>query len=238
MGAIRTISSTICASFCKSYLLPGCFNLEHFTKNRGNKQQLGFVSLECFFCNQQDKGDSLEALSGYNDYELVRRIKDGEIDAFSEIVHRYQRPLQKLATSYVKDSLLAEDILQESFLKAFEKIDSFQFRSAFKSWLYRIVINTAKNSLRSKKQMVNIDDIPIPVDSECEKSVIDKQLLQQAKTIIENLPDKQKSAVNKRVFEDKSFKEVAAEMDCPYDTAKANYRHGLVKLKQTMVLTW
>lgn len=139
---------------------------------------------------------------------------------------------------YVHDIFLAEDIVQESLLKAFEKLASFQFRSAFKSWLYRITINTAKNSLRSQKPTVSINKVQIEVDDECEESLIDKQLLQQATKLIEDLPAKQKEALKLRVFSDLSFQEVADELDCPYDTAKANYRHGLIKLQEKMVISW
>ena len=180
----------------------------------------------------------MEALSSYTDYELVQKTKDGYNDAFSVLVQRYEKPLHSLSMRYVHDTYLAEDIVQESFLKAYEKLASFEFRSAFKSWIYRIVINTAKNSLRSKKPTVDIDDMQIKVENLCEINLIEKQLIEQAKVIIDTLPSKQQKAVKKRVFEDMSFKQVAQEMDCPYDTAKANYRHGLLKIKEKMVITW
>ncbi len=179
-----------------------------------------------------NRGDTLEALS---DFELVKRTKDGSMDAFTLIVERYQKPLHILSMRYVKDTHLAEDIVQESFLKAYEKLSSFQFRSAFKSWLYRIVVNTAKNSLRSKKIMIDIENVPIKVENLCEITMIERQLMEQACEIIESLPEKQQKAVELRVFKDLSFKEVAKKMDCPYDTAKANYRHGLIKLKEKMI---
>lgn len=182
------------------------------------------------------EGGTLEALS---DYQLVERVKEGQGEAFGVIVRRYQKPLQILSMRYVHDAHLAEDIVQESFMKAYEKIASFQFRSAFKSWLYRIVINTSKNSLRSSKPTVDIEKVQLKIDAVCEMTLIEKQLLQQAKEVIASLPVKQQKAVNLRVFSDLSFKEVAHEMTCPYDTAKANYRHGLVKIKEKLVpLIW
>lgn len=177
-------------------------------------------------------GEELEALS---DNELVKQTINGSMDAFGIIVKRYQKPLHSLSMRYVHDSCIAEDIVQESLMKAFEKISSFQFRSAFKSWLYRIVINTAKNSLRSMKPTVEIDKVSIQVENQCEGHLVDKQLLLRAQALIKHLPDKQKKAVQMRVFKDMSFKEVAHKMDCPYDTAKANYRHGLIKLREKMI---
>ena len=132
----------------------------------------------------------MEALS---DFELVRRTKEGHGNAFDVLVARYQKPLHSLSMRYVRDSHLAEDIVQESFLKAYEKLSSFQFRSAFKSWLYRIVINTAKNTLRSSKPTVDIDNVQIKVDNLCEITLIEKQLLEQATEIIKVLPDKQQN---------------------------------------------
>ncbi len=177
----------------------------------------------------------MEALS---DFDLIRRTKEGYTDAFSILVQRYQKQLHSLSMRYVRDAQLAEDVVQESFLKAFEKLSSFQFRSAFKSWIYRIVINTAKNSLRSSKPMVELDKVPLKVESLCESTLIEKQLLEQTQEIINSLPEKQQDAVKLRVFSDMTFKEVAEEMDCPYDTAKANYRHGLLKIKEKMVIVW
>lgn len=177
----------------------------------------------------------LEALS---DFDLVKQTNNGRPEAFSVLVQRYQKPLIHLSMRYVHDLYTAEDIVQDSFMKAFEKLATFQFSSAFKSWIYRIVINTAKNSLRSRKPNVDLDSVQLKVESLCELNLMEKQLLEQAKEIIEVLPDKQKKALELRVFDDLSFKDVANKMDCPYDTAKANYRHGLIKLKERMVICW
>lgn len=177
-------------------------------------------------------------LDKMSDFELVRMTNGGQAEAFSVLVQRYRKPLLHLSMRYVHNLQAAEDIVQDSFMKAFEKLGAFQFRSAFKSWIYRIVINTAKNVLRGRKPNVALDSVQLKVESVCEMTLIECQLLEQAQEIIASLPDKQKRAVKLRVFEDKSFKEVAKKMDCPYDTAKANYRHGLIKLKEKMVINW
>jgi RNA polymerase sigma-70 factor (ECF subfamily) len=64
----------------------------------------------------------VEALT---DFELVRRTKEGSSDAFSLLVARYEKPLQQLSLRYVKDKHLAEDVVQESFLKAYGKAQQF-----------------------------------------------------------------------------------------------------------------
>lgn len=177
-------------------------------------------------------------LGALSDFDLVRKTNEGSVEAFTVIVERYQKPLTQFSMRYVGDLASAEDIVQESFLKAFEKLSTFQFRSAFKSWLYRIVINTAKNYLRNQKSVVDIDAVQIVEESECEQNLMDRQLIEKASDLIKDLPTKQREALQLRVFEDKSFAEVAEKMECPYDTAKANYRHGLIKLQESLVLTW
>lgn len=168
------------------------------------------------------------------DFELVRQTCAGATDAYSELVARYHQPLIAISMRYSNDRSQAEDIAQEALLKAFEKLATFQFRSAFKSWLYRIAINTAKNRLRKKKPVVDIEKVVIVVEPEYEKDLIQAELLVKVRSWVEQLPKKQKQAMQLRVYEEMNFADVAKAMDCPYDTAKANYRHGLMNLRKSM----
>ena len=72
------------------------------------------------------------------------------------------------------------------------------------------------------------------MNAEAESGLLQEAVQKRLTEEIEQLPSKQKTAVLLRVYEDLSFKEIAQIMDCPYDTAKANYRHGLMKLKASM----
>lgn len=170
------------------------------------------------------------------DIQLVDEAKGGCKKAYSELVRRHQQGVLRLAMRFAKDIDLAEDITQEAFIKAYQKLELFEGRSAFKSWLYQIAVNTAKNKLRSMKHdaFSNIENVQIAVESEAEKNMLGKQLGELLKNEIEQLPQKQRTALKLRVFEDLSFKEIATIMDCPYDTAKANYRHGLMRLRHRM----
>ena len=146
-----------------------------------------------------------------SDFELVQLTQEGNARAFNWLVERYQKPLLHLSMRYVRELSLAEDIVQDSFLKAFEKISTFQFRSSFKSWMYRITINTAKNALRGKRHNVDIDTVLLKIDAVCEITLIEKQLIAQVQKLVAGLPEKQQNAVNLRVFEDMSFKDKAKQ---------------------------
>src|SRR4051794_617020 len=111
------------------------------------------------------------------DLELVSEVKAGSQAAFSELVKRHQKGLFRLVWRVTRDQSLAEDVVQEAFVKAYQKINLFEERSSFKSWLYRIGINTAHNSLRSRKNdQVSIDDISISSQAESEKTLIYRDL--------------------------------------------------------------
>src|SRR5579862_2370400 len=84
------------------------------------------------------------------DIDLVREIKAGNRAAFSELVTRHQKAIYRLALRFTRDHGTAEDIVQDTFVKAYQKLESFEERSSFKSWLFRIAINTSKNKLRGQ----------------------------------------------------------------------------------------
>ncbi len=167
------------------------------------------------------------------DLELIEEVKNGNRKAYSELVKRHQKVLLRMALRFVKSLDLAEDVVQESFIKAYEKLNLFEGRSSFKSWLFQIAVNTAKNKLRdNKRKTTDIDTVQMAVSAIAETSLVQAALATQIQEEVDKLPLKQKTALILRVYEDLSFKEISDIMDCPYDTAKANYRHALLKLKE------
>lgn len=78
---------------------------------------------------------------------LVERVQAGDRQAFDLLVAKYQRRLMRLVSRLVHDPAEAEDVVQETFIKAFRALRHFRGESAFYTWLYRIGINTAKNFL-------------------------------------------------------------------------------------------
>lgn len=169
-----------------------------------------------------------------SDLELVEKVKAGDRRSFSELVKRHQRGVLRLSLRFVKDMDTAEDVTQEAFIKAYEKLNTFEGRASFKSWLFQIAVNTARNKLREfKKDTVDVEDVQLAVAAEAETTLVHGAVANLLHQEVEKLPYKQKTALILRVYEDLSFNEIADIMECPYDTAKANYRHALMKLRQT-----
>lgn len=88
-----------------------------------------------------------------SDHVLVARASSGDAIAFETIVRRHNQALFRAAHSIVADFAIAQDILQEAYIKAFTHLDSFQQKSSLKTWLTRIVINTALNVKKSRERV-------------------------------------------------------------------------------------
>lgn len=164
------------------------------------------------------------------DQEVIARVLGGDMSAFTTIVNKYRTPLFRLGLKLIGNLSQVDDIVQDTFIKVYKSLGSFQGRSSFKSWLYQIFMNTLRNSLRGKK-MLPIDNMNIKIDFSGDRDIQRAQIAHTLEQAIRTLPPKQKMAVSLRIYEDLSFDEVSQIMQCPYDTAKANFRHGLLKLK-------
>lgn len=165
--------------------------------------------------------------------QLIDGVKRGNKEDFSLLIEKYQLYSLKVAYRFLKDRALAEDVVQESFIKVYRKMSLFEGRSSFKSWLTQVILNTCKNRIRKhSRETLGLETPKASHRKGPEESVIHLDIGEMLRSEIEMLPDKQKQALVLRVYEDLSFKEIAEIMNSPYDTAKANYRHALMKLRE------
>src|SRR6202522_3144551 len=94
----------------------------------------------------------LPMVADASDLSLVRRVQRGERGAYDLLVLKYQHKVVKLVMRYLRNPADAEDVAQESFVKAYRALPQFRGDSAFYTWLYRIAINTAKNALAARER--------------------------------------------------------------------------------------
>ncbi|QPJ64756.1 MAG: sigma-70 family RNA polymerase sigma factor [Candidatus Nitrohelix vancouverensis] len=92
---------------------------------------------------------------------LVRELQSGNMDSFDQIVERYQKKIYALSFNLTRNTMDAQDVTQDVLLTLFRKIHTFQGKSAFSSWVYRITLNAAYMKLRSRKkdQSISIDEL-------------------------------------------------------------------------------
>lgn len=168
-----------------------------------------------------------------SDVKLVELVQRGDRAAFNLLVLKYQHKVMKLVTRYVRDQAEAEDIAQEAFIKAYRALPSFRGDSAFYTWLYRIAINTAKNSLVSKRRrMVDYNlDLQDPEDYASqvllkdtetpEGLLLTDEIRQTVQEAMEGLPDDLREAITLRELEGLSYEEIAEVMACPVGTVRS-----------------
>jgi RNA polymerase sigma-70 factor (ECF subfamily) len=168
------------------------------------------------------------------DQALVEQAQRGDQKAFGMLVEKYQRKLGRLLSRMVRDQAEVEDVVQESFIKAYRALPNFRGDSAFYTWLYRIGINTAKNYLVSMGRRpqishdVEIEDAENFEDAEelrtAETPETEMMTKEIAKTVNETmmaLPDELRTAITLRELEGLSYEEIATLMSCPIGTVRS-----------------
>jgi len=167
------------------------------------------------------------------DEDLVLRVQQGDKSAYDFLVIKYQHKIIQLVNRYVKDTSEAQDVAQESFIKAYRALGSFRGDSAFYTWLYRIAINTAKNYLvsrsrRSAGYQIDIQDAEVFENAPQlqgletpERQLLNQEIIDTIRLAIDTLPEEMRTAIMLREFDGLSYEEIAFAMDCPVGTVRS-----------------
>ncbi|MES2103609.1 MAG: RNA polymerase sigma factor RpoE [Pseudomonadota bacterium] len=168
------------------------------------------------------------------DQQLVERVQRGDKKAFELLVSKYQRKLMRLVSRLVHDQAEAEDVVQESFIKAYRALANFRGESAFYTWLYRIGVNTAKNYLVTQGRRAptstdaDIEEAETFVDADGLRDINTPESLLASKQIAETvnaamlaLPEELRNAITLREIEGLSYDEIAEVMLCPIGTVRS-----------------
>ncbi|HTD05507.1 RNA polymerase sigma factor RpoE [Undibacterium sp.] len=168
------------------------------------------------------------------DQQLVERVQRGDKKAFELLVSKYQRKLMRLVSRLVHDQAEAEDVVQESFIKAYRALANFRGDSAFYTWLYRIGVNTAKNYLVTQGRRAptstdaDIEEAETFVDADGLRDINTPESLLASKQIAETvnaamlaLPEELRNAITLREIEGLSYDEIAEVMLCPIGTVRS-----------------
>lgn len=172
--------------------------------------------------------------SSLEDDSLVKKAIGGNESAYKQLVDKYERALYFHILKMIKDKEQVEDLVQETFVKAFDNLNTYSTNYAFSTWLYRIATNHTIDYLRKKKlKTLSIDEPMRTKDGEMEmqledesagtdRDIIRKQRQKIVQKAIENLPEKYRKVIEMRHMEEKSYKEIAKVLDLPLGTVKAH----------------
>ena len=166
--------------------------------------------------------------SNDSDSLLIEKAKEGNEGAFNFLMNKYYPRVYASLFSFTKSKEDSEDLAQQTFIKAWQQIESFRGDSAFFTWIYRIAINLAKNYVASsgyKKQRVNssIDQLEIDISSNenIESMLIHRQSLDDIKDFINTMPEALKTAFTLRESEGKSYEEISIITETPIGTVRS-----------------
>jgi len=168
----------------------------------------------------------------------VRRARTGDQGAMSQLVERHHASVFRVALSLVSDADLAQDVAQDAFLKAFRGLDGFRGDAAFRTWMLTIAANTARGALRRvvRRRETSLEGVPpveSPEASPEEQAAVGEEAA-RARTMLGRLPDKQRMAVQLRIDEGLSFREIGEIIGSSEGAARVNYFHGIRRLRELM----
>ena len=175
------------------------------------------------------------------------RVRRDDMEAFTELVSRYQRPVTALAYRYLGNEAEAEDLAQEAFLRVFRSRARYEPRAKFSTWLYRIVVNVCLNTIRARKSRPlppagaggSNGRMPVPeaedIDGAPPEAELDKkELAEQVKKAVEALPERQRLAILMNKFQDMSYEEIANAMDLTTMAVKSLLTRARVNMRNTL----
>lgn len=170
------------------------------------------------------------------DAGLVDRARQGDPEALDELVRRHHAAVYRTALGILRDEDQAQDAAQETFLKALRGLEAFRGESAFRTWLVSIVVNEARAALRRtgrRAEMPLEEAVPLePRGSNPADQALQGIQLDRVRVCLDRLPEKQRLAVELRIFEGMSFREVGQVIASSEGAARVNYHHGIRRLRE------
>lgn len=185
----------------------------------------------------------LSTREGDLERELITRCQAGDRHAFERIFYKYRDDVFRFAYLVVRDQALAQDVVQEAFIKVYRSIAKFQFRSSFKSWLYRIAVNEAISVMRRRKIVEDLDPEPVsgpfdraPIDGyfHPEQAALDAEERAGLRWAIDQLDPMHRTVVILKYFHEFSDVEIADAVGCPPGTVKSRLHRARELLRQSV----
>lgn len=174
-----------------------------------------------------------------SDLELVQEVRNGRRQAYTELMRRYQQRVYWSARRIVGTHEEADDIAQETFIKAYVSLGDFRGDASFFTWLYRIAVNLSLNAIR-KRQVLNylresaVLRRVLPLEEDPVREVEYRELQSRLDAAVARLPEKQRAVFVLRYHDGLSYEEIAQVLKTSVGGLKANYFHALKKVQRAL----
>ncbi len=179
----------------------------------------------------------------FSDQELVKRFLQGDQQSIEVLINRHKNKVYTYIVLIVKNQQLAEDIFQDTFIKVIRSLKQGKYKDngKFVSWVIRIAHNLTIDHFRKEKQINthSNEDYEADIfnsrklsDGTIEDTLVENQIIQDVRMLIEELPEDQKQVILLRHYGELSFKEIAEQTDVSINTALGRMRYALINLRK------
>lgn len=183
---------------------------------------------------------------------LIRACQEGDPSSFNMLVWRWEKPLYNFIYKYVGNATLAEDLVQDTFIRVLKSIKRYTHQGSFSTWLYRIAVNLCKDHLKRKRlPMVSLHDYYTTGSGE-KIYVQDRVADERARTddslkaeereelvrrLLAGLPEEQRIVILLKEYQELTFREIAEVLEVPEGTVKSRLYHALKAMKENLERT-
>ena len=171
-----------------------------------------------------------------NEQEIIKTVKSGNFEAFGLLIEKYKESLYSFIFYSVKNEAAAQDIYQDTLLKALTQLKNYREEGNFKAWLFTVARNKVTDYFRANAKLASLPEDEsadiFPSKENTEKDVLSKISLDNILAQIEALPEQDKEIILLRQY--LSFKEIAEVLKCPIGTALARLNRAIKKLQKEL----
>ena len=183
---------------------------------------------------------------------LVTACQQGDSSAFNLLVWRWEKPLYNFIYKYVGDATLAEDLVQDTFIRVLKSIGRYTHQGSFSTWLYRIAINLCKDHLKRKRlplvslhdyyttdsgERVYVQDRISDEEARTDESLKVEEREELVRRLLASLPEEQRIVILLKEYQELTFREIAEVLNVPEGTVKSRLYHGLRAMRESLERT-
>ncbi|MBN2093771.1 MAG: sigma-70 family RNA polymerase sigma factor [Candidatus Zambryskibacteria bacterium] len=172
-------------------------------------------------------------LASLSDEEIVKKIISGDQELFSKIIEKYQSKLLRYANNLIKDNNKAVDIVQESFIKAFINLQSFDLKKKFSNWMYRIAHNETMNVFKKYKKEISLpEDFDFKSEENIEEEFDKRKIIEKINQYLLEIPLLYSEPLTLFYIEDKSYEEISDILHIPMGTVATRISRAKILMRK------